>query len=78
MDPRTTDPVVPPQELHPPSGAPTRENGCLPEPSEEDVDEWDRSYKPVPPRRSVVITVHYRFRGRGQPLPYDLDEEDGE
>jgi hypothetical protein len=33
------------------------------------------AYQPVPPRRIVTISVHYRRLGRGRPLPYLLDEE---
>ena len=44
-------------------------------------EEWDLddllAYRPVPPRRIVTISVHYRQLGRGRPLPYMLDE-DGE
>jgi hypothetical protein len=43
---------------------------------ESNLDEL-RDFKPVPPRRVVTISIRYRHVGRGQPLPYRLDE-DGE
>jgi hypothetical protein len=33
------------------------------------------TYQPVPPRRIVTISIHYRRLGRGRPLPYLLDED---
>jgi hypothetical protein len=35
-------------------------------------------YEPIPPKSVVTLSVRYRVRGRGRPLPYDLDEEPGE
>ncbi len=37
--------------------------------------DWDFAYEPVPSGRNLKVTVRCRLRGRGQPLPYDLDEE---
>jgi hypothetical protein len=36
------------------------------------------AYFPIPPRKTVRLSVAYRIRGRGQPLPYPLDEEPSE
>jgi hypothetical protein len=36
------------------------------------------AYAPMRPRKTVRLSVAYRIRGRGQPLPYSLDEEPGE
>jgi hypothetical protein len=30
-------------------------------------------YKPVPPKRSLLVHVTYHYRGRGKPLRYDDD-----
>jgi hypothetical protein len=38
----------------------------------------DVDYAPVPARKAVIVSVAYRIRGRGQPLPYPLEEDDGE
>jgi len=38
----------------------------------------DFHYDSVPPRKTVTVTMRYSIRGRGQPLPYPLDEGDGE
>lgn len=32
-------------------------------------------YHPGPPRRSFEVPIQYQFEGRGEPLPYELDEE---
>lgn len=45
--------------------------------SEESVAEL-LDYNPVPSKRSVTLLVRYRIRGRGQPTPYPLAEEDDE
>lgn len=39
-------------------------------------DQTDQSYNPIPPNRTFTARVRYIFRGRGQPLPYSLDDED--
>jgi len=36
------------------------------------------TYDPVPPKRTVTVSVRYRLRGRGQPLHYPVDEGGGE
>jgi len=54
------------------SGAPTDATS-----EELDVDDL-LDYQPVPPRRVTRISVRYRRLGRGRPLPYLLDEDDGE
>ena len=41
-------------------------------------DTEDFAYSPVPPRNVVTVSVSYRIRGRGQPLPYPLAEEESE
>jgi hypothetical protein len=35
----------------------------------------DLNYVPMPPRKTLKLSVAYRIRGRGRPLPYSLDEE---
>jgi hypothetical protein len=34
----------------------------------------DVSYDSVPPNRTFVVRVRYRFTGRAEPFPYQLDE----
>jgi hypothetical protein len=41
---------------------------------ESDLDEL-LDYKHVPPRRVVTISVQYRYLGRGQPLPYPVEDD---
>jgi hypothetical protein len=33
-------------------------------------------YEHVPPRRVVTISVQYRYLGRGQPLPYPVEDDE--
>ena len=33
------------------------------------------AYAPVPPRRSVSVKVICRLSGRGQPLPYPIEDD---
>ncbi|VXD11155.1 conserved hypothetical protein [Planktothrix serta PCC 8927] len=39
----------------------------------ENIQEID--YKPVPPKRTFTVRVRYQFKGRIEPLPYQLDDE---
>lgn len=39
----------------------------------EDVNEI--SYRPMQPKRSFTVRVRYQLQGRGEPLPYPLDDE---
>ena len=41
-------------------------------------DADDFAYNPVPPERSVAITVCFHLGGPGQPLGYLLDEDPDE
>jgi hypothetical protein len=34
------------------------------------------NYQPVPARKQTRVSVHYRIRGRGQPLPFPPEEGD--
>lgn len=35
----------------------------------------ERSYSPVPPKRTFTVRVRYQFKGRIEPQPYRLDDE---
>ena len=75
MNPPTADPLS-----HVPASSadlPTRvgEYPNVPTPSGLVVDVEELRYDPVPSRKSATVLVRYRFRGRGQPLPYDLETE---
>jgi hypothetical protein len=35
-------------------------------------------YQAPPPRRTFVVTVRYNFVGKGDPMPYELDDVDDE
>lgn len=39
----------------------------------EDVREI--SYRPIQPKRSFTVRVRYQLQGRGEPLPYPLEDE---
>lgn len=53
-------------------------NGSQLESQEQESGTEELVYDLVPPKKSVTVSVRYRIRGRGQPLPYLLDEEDGQ
>jgi hypothetical protein len=42
------------------------------------VDTEELSYDFVPPKKTITVSVRYHLRGRGQPLPYPLDESDSQ
>lgn len=33
------------------------------------------SYESLPPNRTFTVPIRYRLRGRGEPLPYQIDDE---
>lgn len=41
----------------------------------EGEEDEERNYDPIPPKKSITVSVRYRLKGRGKPLPYYLDEE---
>ncbi len=51
-------------------------NGAVPDTDGRPNEKTEITYVPVPPRRSVRVSVRYRVRGRGRPLPYTLPEEE--
>jgi hypothetical protein len=53
-------------------------NGNLPDDHLQQEDAEQFAYHPVPPRKTVAISVRCLVRGRGRPLPFSLDEGDGE
>jgi hypothetical protein len=62
-------------QVFPPAVPLTGKNGSL---TTEQGQGEDADYAPVPARKAVIVSVAYRIRGRGQPLPYHLEEDDGE
>ena len=34
-----------------------------------------RSYRGMPPSRTFTVPIRYHLRGRGEPLPYQIDDE---
>lgn len=53
-------------------------NGSPPENRSQEAETEGLNYEPVSPRTVVTVSVRYRFCGRGRPLPYPLDEGNGE
>jgi hypothetical protein len=75
MNVHTTDPIVSPQ-LPLPSAVPqTEKNGAPATPPEEGSECEEIEYNPIPPCRIITVLVRYELQGRGQPLPYELEEE---
>jgi len=53
-------------------------NGNPSEIVKQEADTEELNYEPVRPHQTVTLSVRYAVRGRGRPLPYSLDEGDGE
>jgi len=56
------------------AGPPGAVNGSPSSPREEAMEVPPLEYVPVPPRDTVGLSVCYRLRGRGRPMPYELAE----
>ncbi len=77
MNPNTNNPAA-----FAPSGLPqpaseTGRNGSPFDNQGQAADTEDFGYDFVPAKKTITVSVCYRIRGRGQPLSYPLDEEDG-
>jgi hypothetical protein len=78
MNPDTKNPAaLTPTELSRVASEMDR-NGNQPGEQEQTADAEDLSYDCVPSKKAITVSVRYRIRGRGQPLPYPLDEGDGQ
>jgi hypothetical protein len=64
--------------LLPPTAAEADRNGSRLDNQGGTEEPEDLTYDFVPPKKSVTLSVRYRIRGRGKPLPYPLDEGDGQ
>lgn len=78
MNPRNTDSTISQQPFRSQTIPELVQNGALPDGSKLEAEDAALPYEPVPPRKTITLSVHYRVRGRGRPLPYSLDGEDGE
>lgn len=56
----------------------TDRNGRQLDEEGQEADIEELVYDFVPPTQTVTVSVRYCIRGRGQPLPYPLDEEEGQ
>ena len=70
VNPNHLDPATMEQEALPPPNLEAGKNGT---PLDE-ADTEEMNYVPMPPKRTVTISVQYKVRGRGRPLPYLLDD----
>jgi len=73
MSPQKSDPAA--FEQLPQNAASIAGNVSSPDLRQE-VDVEVLNYQPVPPRKGITLSVLYRVRGRGRPLPYALNEGD--
>lgn len=78
MNPDTNNPAAFPLSGLPRTTSETDRNGIQLENQGQAVNLEELGYDSVPPKKSVTVSVRYRIRGRGRPLPYSLDEEDGQ
>jgi hypothetical protein len=75
MEPQKSDPALEHDASQ--AGPDVESNGVSVNRDDADGDSpanADLSYRAVPARRAVAVSVRYQVRGRGRPLPY-LDEE---
>ena len=78
MNAHDGDPAALARLEQPLTAAMTNTNGNLPSEHVPAVEIDDLGYDPVPPRKTITLSVRYHLRRRGQPLPGALDEGDGE
>ncbi len=78
MSPHTTDLLVPSTNTLSGMTATTADKATSSEKFDADAVDTELSYRSVPPQKSHTMLVRYRYRGRGLPLPYFLDEETDE
>ncbi|MHB1423837.1 MAG: hypothetical protein ACYC3I_11705 [Gemmataceae bacterium] len=78
MNQRNSAPVILPQSGLPEGTSETCNKGSLRDEREAEEETEELNYDPIPPKRTVMVSVRYRIRGRGQPLPYPLDVGDGQ
>jgi hypothetical protein len=78
MNPHKSDPAARAQPGLPQATAPVGGSGSPLGGCGESEDAEELTYDPVPPKKTVTVSVRYRIGGRGQPLPYALDEGDVE
>jgi hypothetical protein len=67
MPPPQKAPVKFPQSGLPDVAAEAGSNGSPPDECAREDDTEEVGYDPIPPKKTVTISVHYRIRGRGQP-----------
>ena len=78
MNPDTNNPAAFAQSGLPQPASDTGRNGSGLDKQGEPADTEDFGYDFVPAKKTITVSVCYCIRGRGQPLPYPLDEGDGE
>lgn len=78
MNLHNRDPAAMEQGRSPQATSQAGMNGCPPDGRGRKVDTEELYYEPVPPKKTVTLSIRYRVRGRGRPLPYPLDDADDE
>jgi hypothetical protein len=75
MNPDTRDPAAFAPPGLPQSASEPDRNNSRRDNQDQAAEMEDTSYGSVPPKQTLTVSVRYRIHGRGQPLPYPLDEE---
>lgn len=78
MHPETNNPAALALSALPQAASETDRNGSRQDSQEQVADREELTYDFVPPKKGVTVSVCYRIGGRGRPLPYPLDEGDGQ
>jgi hypothetical protein len=78
MSPHKNDPAALAQPESSPVNPQAGKNGSPSGGCEQGYAAEELTYDPVPPKKTITVSVRYRIGGRGRPLPYPLDEGDEE
>jgi len=78
MKPHNSAPVMLPQSGLPDVAPEAGSNGSSLDERATGEDIEEHQYDPIPPKKTVSVSVRYRIRGRGHLLSYPLDESDGQ
>jgi hypothetical protein len=53
-------------------------NGSPQDVGERAAQAEELTYDPIPPKKTITVSVRYHVRGRGRPMPYPRAEKEGE
>jgi hypothetical protein len=78
MNPQNSNPAALASPGSPPALSGAGVNGTPLEDCGKEGNTAELAYNPVPPKRTVTVSLRCRIRGRGLPLHYPVEEGNGE